>query len=139
MSKVKKSFIVFLVLIGLVIACTTCIAQKKYELNKFINSKEKIRMELIEELKEGKISIEKNHYISISKKYDGVAKQNYVRSEKCDKEECVVAFLYSPGFPDEDQYLYYSSSGEELIKKYDENLIDYIKKIKKYWYFVQYR
>lgn len=139
MKKVQKSFRIFIILIGLAGVYTTCTAQKKYELNKFINSKEELRMQLIEDLKEGKINIDENYKLIISKKYKGIAKNNYVRSERCDNEECVVAFLYSPGFPDEGQYLYYSSGGEKLIEKYDKDLIDYIKKIKKSWYFVQHR
>lgn len=131
--------IAFLILIGLIGLFIVYSSYRRYKFNQFLNSKEDLRIQLIEELKEGKINMDENYKLIISKKYDDVAKNNYVRSERCDKEKCVVAFLYSPGFPDEGQYLYYSSDGEKLIKKYDKDLIDYIKKIKKSWYFVQYR
>mgnify|MGYP003571265992 CR=1 FL=1 len=113
-----------------------------YESNKFIeflNLKEELRLELIDEIRNGNVDIDENNYVIITDKYDGIAKNNNVYTLKCDEEECVVSFLYKPGFPDEDQYLYYSSKDEKLIEKnLDKSLYNYIKKVKEHWYFVQY-
>ena len=47
--------------------------------------------------------------------------------------------MKNTGFPDEEQYLYYSSADEKIIEKnLDKSLYNYIKEVKEHWYFVQY-
>lgn len=126
-------------LIGLFIVWSITPVYKSNKFIKFLNSKEELMLELIDEIRNGKIDIDENNYVIIANKYNGIAKNNYVYIEKCDEKECVVSFLYDPGFPDEDQYLYYSSEDEKLIEKnLNKSLYNYIKEVKEHWYFVQY-
>ena len=132
-------FVLLVFVIGLFIVWLTTPAYKSNKFIKFLNSKEELRLELIDEIRNGKIDIDDNNYVIIVNKYDGIAKNNRVYIKKCDEKECVVSFLYKAGFPDEDQYLYYSSEDEKLIEKnLDKSLYNYIKKVKDHWYFVQY-
>ena len=51
----------------------------------------------------------------------------------------LIAFLYKAGFPDEDQYLFYSSGGQELIEEnLNKSLYESITKKDENWYFVQF-
>ena len=87
---------------------------------------------MIDDIKSEKTSLDDNNYVIIDDKYDGVAKKNRVFFKKCDEEECLISFLYESGFPDENQYLFYSSEDEKLIEKnVDKSLYDYIKKSKR--------
>lgn len=137
---IKGSIFVLLVFaIGLFIVWMNTPVYKSNKIIKFLNSKEELRLELIDEIRNGKVDIDENNYVIITNKYDGIAKNNRVYIEKCDEKECVVSFLYKPGFPDEEQYLYYSSADEKIIEKnLDKSLYNYIKKVKEHWYFVQY-
>ena len=132
-------FVLLVSVIGLFIVWINTPTYKSNKFIKFLNSKEELRLELIDEIRNEKVDIDEYNHVIIANKYDGIAKNNNVYIEKCDEKECVVAFLYKPGFPDEDQYLYYSSGDEKLIeKKLDKSLYSYIKEIKEHWYFVQY-
>lgn len=140
-NKVMKGliFVLLVFVIGLFIVWMNTPAYKSNKFIKFLNSKEELRLELIDEIRNGKVDIDENNYVIITNKYDGIAKNNNVYIEKCDEKECVVSFLYKPGFPDENQYLYYSSENEKLIEKnLDKSLYNYIKEVKGHWYFVQY-
>lgn len=140
-NKVIKGliFVLLVFVIGLLIVWMNTSAYKSNKFIKFLNSKEELRLELIDEIRNGKVDIDENNYVIITNKYDGIAKNNNVYIEKCDEKECVVSFLYKPGFPDENQYLYYSSEDEKLIEKnLDKSLYNYIKEVKGHWYFVQY-
>ena len=140
-NKVIKGliFVLLVFVIGLFIVWMNTPAYKSNKFIKFLNSKEELRLELIDEIRNGKVDIDENNYVIITNKYDGIAKNNNVYIEKCDEKECVVSFLYKPGFPDENQYLYYSSEDEKLIEKnLDKSLYNYIKAVKEHWYFVQY-
>lgn len=131
-------FVLLVFVIGLFIVWLITPVYKSNKFIKFLNSKEELRLELIDEIRNGKVDIDENNYV-ITNKYDGIAKNNNVNTLKCDEKECVVSFLYEPGFPDEDQYLYYSSEDEKIIKKnLDKSLYNYIKEVKEHWYFVQY-
>lgn len=132
-------FVLLFLVIGLFIVWMNTPAYKSNKFIKFLNSKEELRLELIDEIKNGNVDIDENNYVIIAKKYDGIAKNNNVYIEKCDEKECIVSFLYKPGFPDENQYLYYSSEDEKLVEKnLDKSLYNYIKEVKEHWYFVQY-
>ncbi len=142
--KIISIFVVvaFLIVASLIVLFIIHISKPPYERKEFIeflNSKEKLRLQLIDDIKSGEINLDDNNYVIIEDKYDGVARNNSVYFEKCDEEECLVSFLYDPGFPDEDQYLFYSSEDEKLIEKnLDKSLYNYIKEVKEHWYFVQY-
>ena len=131
-------FVLLVFVIGLFIVWLITPVYKSNKFIKFLNSKEELRLELIDEIRNGKVDIDENNYV-ITNKYDGIAKNNNVNTLKCDEKQCVVAFLYKSGFPDESQYLYYSSEDEKIIEKnLDKSLYNYIKKVKEHWYFVQY-
>ena len=125
--------------IGLFIVWMSTPTYKSNKFIEFLNLKEELRLQLIDDIKKGKVEIDENNYVIISNKYDGIAKNNNVFIEKCDEGECLIAFLYEPGFPDEDQWLYYSSEDEKLIENnVNKSLYNYIEKVKEHWYFVQY-
>lgn len=134
--------VAFLIVASLIVLFIIHVSKPPYERKEFIeflNSKEELRLQLIDDIKSGKTILDDNNYVVIEDKYDGVARNNSVYFEKCDEKECVVSFLYAPGFPDEDQYLFYSSEDEKLIEKnLDKSLYNYIKEVKEHWYFVQY-
>lgn len=147
MNKAVKTISVFIAIAFLFLASLIVIfiiyvskpAYERKEFTDFLNSKEELRLQLIDDIKSEKTSLDDNNYVIIDDKYDGVARKNRVFFEKCDEEECLISFLYESGFPDEDQYLFYSSEDEKLIEKnVDKSLYDYIKKVKEHWYFVQY-
>ena len=55
------------------------------------------------------------------------------------EEETLIEFLYKPGLPDEDQYIYYSNKDDQFIKKQiGESNVYSIELIIDDWYFVQY-
>lgn len=142
MIKRAIKVLIFVLLVFVIGFFTFWMNTPVYKSNKFINFlnlKEELRLELIDEIRNGNVEIDENNYVIITNKYDGIAKNNNVYIEKCDEKECIVSFLYKPGFPDEDQYLYYSSEDEKLIEKnLDKSLYNYIKGVKSHWYFVQY-
>ena len=142
MTKKLVQGLIFLLLIFVIVLFIVWLTTSVYKSNKFIeflNSKEELRLELIDKIRNGNVDIDENNYVIITNKYDGIAKNNRVYIKKCDEKECIVSFLYKSGFPDEEQYLYYSSEDEKLIEKYlDKSLYNYIKEVKDHWYFVQY-
>lgn len=98
-----------------------------------------LREELIEKIETNEIKIDENNNVILTEKYYGVALNNYVHIFVCNGKEKVIEFYYSAGFPDEAQSIFYSSSDEELIKKYlEEHLYNYIEKIDDNWYLIQY-
>ena len=136
---VGVAFLIVASLIALFIIHVSKPPYERKEFIEFLNSKEELRLQLIDDIKSGEINLDDNNYVIIEDKYDGVARNNSVYFEKCDEEECLVSFLYDPSFLDEDQYLFYSSEDEKLIEKnLDKSLYNYIKEVKEHWYFVQY-
>lgn len=125
---------------GLMLLLTGCIFQspyKKEEFKIFFNEKLKLREELIDELKKEN-SINYNGVVILEDKYNEIAYNNKVSTAVCNQEECIVSFLYKPGFPDEAQYLVYTTKNEELIEEYiGKSNIGYIKIVEDNWYFVQ--
>ena len=142
MTKKLVKGLIFLLLIFVIVLFIVWLTTPVYKSNKFIkflNSKEELRLELINEIRNGNVDIDEKNHVIITNKYNEIAKNNRVYIEKCDEKECVISFLYKSGFPDEEQYLYYSSEDEKLIEKYlDKSLYNYIKEVKGHWYFIQY-
>lgn len=138
--QVKKSLfkLLFLILIvAIVILIMHCLKNKQFK--DFFYGKRAVRENLILDLKNEKIKVDDNNIVILSDKYNNLAENNYIKVFNCDNEECLVSFLYKAGFPDEDVYVIYSSTDDELIKKYiDKNLYKFIKKIDNNWYLVQY-
>ena len=63
----------------------------------------------------------------------------YSTQELDTEEETLIGFLYKPGFPDEEQYIYYSNKDDKFIKdQIGESNIYNIELIINDWYFVQY-
>ena len=138
--RVKKSLFKLLFLI-LIIAIAILIMNylKNKQFKDFFYNKKEIRENLILDLKNEKIKIDDDKKIILPNKYNNIAENNYIRVFNCNNDECVVSFLYKSGFPDEDVYVVYSSTDDELIKKYiDKSLYKFIKEIDNNWYLVQY-
>ena len=112
---------------------------QKRKLKDDFESTLELREEVINKIKSKEIKVDENGNSVITKEYYGVSDNNYVRIFVSNDEETVIAFLYESGFPDEAQYIVYSSNNDKLIKKYiNESLYSYIEKIENNWYFIQY-
>ncbi len=95
--------------------------------------------EVIKKIRENELQTLDEQFTSLPKDYFGLSVDNKVCCLINDNSRLLVAFLYKKGFPDEDQYLFYSSNGEALIKeKVDKDYYQYIEKIVDNWYFVQF-
>lgn len=126
----------FILVISMIVLIINYIQNKQF--TDFFYDKKETRENLILDLKNSKINIDKNNKVVLTKKYNNLAENNYIDVFKCDNEECVVAFLYKAGFPDEDKFIVYTSKDDELIKKYiDKGLYHHMKKIDDNWYLVQ--
>ena len=136
MKKILKLLFLILIIV-LVILMMNYLKNKQFK--DFFYNKKTIRENLILDLKNEKIKVDDNNIVILSDKYNNLAENNFIRVFRCDNEECLVSFLYKAGFPDEDVYVIYSSTDDELIKKYiDKNLYKFIKRIDNNWYLVQY-
>ena len=103
------------------------------------NLKLEKREDVIEKIKFKTLLLDENNNVILSDDYSDIAVNNYIHVFIFDEDEKLLSFLYKPGFPDEDQYIFYSSNGIQLIQKYvAESMYCEIKKIKDNWYFVQY-
>jgi len=133
--------VLILLMIAYFIVMGIFMVSKKEE-NNFKNdfeSKLNLRKEIIEKIKNKEIEIDENGNAVINEEYYGISDSNNVHIFVCNNEETVIAFLYESGFPDESQYIVYSSNDDKLIKKYiDSSLYSYIEKIEDNWYFAQY-
>ena len=132
---VKILFFIFLfVVITLII---DFIGDKKFK-NDF-DSKLILREEVIEKIESKELKLYKNNKVILTEKYYNVAENNYVYVYVCNDKEKVISFLYKAGIPDEDQYIFYSSGNDDLIKKYvPKSYYSYIEKITDNWYMVQF-
>ena len=98
-----------------------------------------LREEVIDKIENKELEIYKNNRVILTEKYDDVAENNYVYVYVCNDKEKVISFLYKAGIPDEDQYIFYSSGNDDLIKKYvSKSDYYYIEKITDNWYMVQF-
>lgn len=103
------------------------------------NSKFEKRIELVEKIKIGEIEVEENNQINVPSEYEGLADNDYIYVYLNEDNKILIAFLYKAGFPDEDQYLFYSSGGQELIEEnLNKSLYESITKKDENWYFVQF-
>ena len=71
-NKVIKGliFVLLVFVIGLFIVWMNTPAYKSNKFIKFLNSKEELRLELIDEIRNGKVDIDENNYVIITNKYD---------------------------------------------------------------------
>lgn len=98
-----------------------------------------LREEVIDKIENKELEIYKNNRVILTEKYGDVAENNYVYVYVCNDKEKVISFLYKAGIPDEDQYIFYSSGNDDLIKKYvPKSYYSYIEKITDNWYMVQF-
>ena len=98
-----------------------------------------LREEDIDKIEIKELEIYKNNRVILTEKYGDVAENNYVYVYVCNDKEKVISFLYKAGIPDEDQYIFYSSGNDDLIKKYvPKSYYSYIEKITDNWYMVQF-
>ena len=140
MKKIMTIFIALLIIPFLFILFALRIQLENQEkLKQNFQNKLFLREKLIEKIDANKIKIDENDNAILTEKYYGLAQNNYVHIFVCNEKEKVIEFYYNAGFPDEAQSIFYSSKGEELIKKYvKEHLYAYIEKIEDNWYLVQY-
>jgi len=133
--------ILFLLIIAYFIAIGIFMFEKiqKRKLKNDFESSLELREEFINKIKSKEIKVDENGNAVITEEYYGISDNNYVHIFVNTDEETVIAFLYKSGFPDEAQYIVYSSSDDKLIKKYiASSLYSYIEKIEDNWYFAQY-
>ena len=111
----------------------------KNKFNKDFNELLKLREELIIKIKNNEIELDEYKYAKLPNEYVQVARNSKVRVLINTEEETLIGFLYKPGFPDEDQYIYYSNKDDKFIKEQiGESNIYNIEIIIDDWYFVQY-
>lgn len=135
----KKVLILLAIAYFIVIGIFMFDKSREIKLKNDFESKLNLREEIIEKIKNNEIEVDENGNAVITEEYYGISDNDYVHIFVCNNEETVIAFLYKSGFPDESQYIVYSSSDDKLIKKYvDKSLYSYIEKIENNWYFVQY-
>ena len=83
--------------------------------------------------------MDENKYAKLQEEYGQVAANSKVRVLMNTEEEILIGFLYKPGFPDEDQYIYYSNKDDKFIKdQIGESNVYSVEIIMNDWYFVQY-
>ena len=127
-------FIFLLFVITLII---DFIGDRKFK-NDF-ESKLILREEVIKKIESKELEVYKNNRVILTEKYGDVAENDYVYVYVCNDKEKVISFLYKDGIPDEDQYIFYSSGNDDLIKKYvPKSYYSYIEKITDNWYMVQF-
>ena len=140
MKSANISLAILLVIICLMPISIFVIGNSKDKnFKKDFETKRYLREELIKEIETNKIKVDENKNAVLTEKYYGIALYDDVNVFVCNDKEKVIEFYYASGFPDEAQSIFYSSEGDELIKKYvDEHLYAYIEKIEDNWYFIQY-
>ena len=135
----KKVLILLALAYFIVIGIFIFDKNRERKLKNDFESKLNLREEIIEKIRNNEIEVDENGNAVITEEYHGISDNDYVHIFICNNEETVIAFLYKSGFPDESQYIVYSSNDDKLIKKHvDKSLYSYIEKIENNWYFVQY-
>ena len=135
----KKIFIIVgaIIFIGVIAIISNSFNSIKIKRN--IELKKALREELMGKITDNEMTVDENGRVLLTEGYNNIAVNNYVRIFICNREEKVVAFLYRAGFPDNEQYIFYSSSDEQLIKKYvQEYKYETIEKIDDHWFLVAY-
>ena len=111
----------------------------KNKFNKEFNELLSQREKLILKIKNNEIEFDDYNFVKLPEEYKQVATNGRVRVLRNTEEETLIGFLYKSGFPDEEQYIYYSNKDTEFIKEeLGENNVYDIEKIIVNWYFVQY-
>lgn len=111
----------------------------KNKFNKEFNELLNLREELIIKIKNNEIEFDEYKFAKLSEEYEQVAANSKVSILMNTEEETLIGFLYKPGFPDEDQYIYYSNKDDKFIKEQiGESNVYSIEIIIDDWYFVRY-
>lgn len=98
-----------------------------------------LREELIMKIKDKEIELDEYKFAKLPEEYKQVATNGKIRVLINTEDETLIGFLYKSGFPDEDQYIYYSNKDSEFLKEQiGESNIYNIEIIIDDWYFVQY-
>ena len=135
----KKIFIIVgvIIFVGVIVIISNSFNSIKIKRN--IELKKALREELMGKITDNEMAVDENGRVLLTEEYNNISVNNYVRIFICNREEKVVAFLYRAGFPDNEQYIFYSSSDEQLIKKYvQEYKYETIEKIDDHWFLVAY-
>ncbi|MBQ9854454.1 MAG: hypothetical protein IJO57_05430 [Bacilli bacterium] len=111
----------------------------KNKFNKEFNELLNLRKELIIKIKNNEIEFDEYKFAKLSEEYEQVAANSKVSILMNTEEETLIGFLYKPGFPDEDQYIYYSNKDDKFIKEQiGKSNVYSIEIIIDDWYFVRY-
>lgn len=139
MKKRKLLFLLVLLIIIITISYVVTNLSNKNKFNKEFNALLGLREELIIKIKNNEIQLDEYKFAKLPEEYKRVAKNGRVRVFVNDIENTLIGFLYRPGFPDEDQYIFYTTNDDKFIKEQiGVSLIYNIEKITENWYFVQY-
>ena len=140
LKRVAKLIIIITFFIaGLYLLCAVMEHIDKNKFNKDFNELLNQRKELIIKIKNNEIELDEYKFAKLPEEYVQVAANSKVRVLMNTEEETLIGFLYKPGFPDEDQYIYYSNKDDKFIKEQiGENNVYSIEIIMDDWYFVQY-
>lgn len=139
MKKRKLLFLLVLLIIIITISYVVTNLSNKNKFNKEFNALLGLREELIIKIKNNEIQLDEYKFAKLPEEYKRVAKNGRVRVFVNDIENILIGFLYRPGFPDEDQYIFYTTNDDKFIKEQiGVSLIYNIEKITEDWYFVQY-
>jgi len=140
LKRVAKLILIIAFFIGgLYLLCAIMELVDKNKLKKEFNELLKPREELILKIKNNEIELDKYNFAKLPEEYSQVATNSKVMVLMNTEEETLIGFLYKAGFPDEDQYIYYSNKDDKFIKEQiGESNIYNIEIIMDDWYFVQY-
>lgn len=135
----KLIIIIAFFIVGLYLICAIMEFVDKNKLKKEFNELLKPREELILKIKNNEIELDEYNFAKLPEEYNQVAANSKVRVLMNTEEETLIGFLYKTGFPDEEQYIYYSNQDDKFIKEQiGESNIYNIEIIMDDWYFVQY-
>lgn len=136
---VKLIIIIALFIVGLYALFAVMEHVDKNKFNKEFNELLNKREELIVKIKNNEIELDENNFAKLPEEYNQVATNGRVRVLRNIDDEILIGFLYRAGFPDEEQYIYYSNKDAEFIKEQiGKNNVYNIKIIIDDWYYVQY-
>lgn len=136
---VKLIIIVAFFIVGIYVLFAVMEHIDKNKFNKEFDELLNSREELIIKIKNNEIELDEYKFAKLPEEYNQVATNGRVRILMNNEEETLIGFLYKSGFPDEDQYIYYSNKDTQFIKEQiGESNIYNIEKIIDDWYFVQY-
>lgn len=136
---VKLIIIIALFIVGLYALFAVMERIDKNKFNKEFNELLKLRKELIIKIKNNEIELDEYKFAKLPEEYEQVAINGKVRVLMNTEEETLIGFLYKSGFPDEEQYIYYSNKDAEFIREQiGESNVYSIEIVIDSWYFVQY-